>query len=1197
MPDSNEPTAAADDPLDAIIADYLQQVEAGNVPDRESLLAAHPDLAERLRAFFADYDRLDRQAAELRLSADPNRTTDGPSPVGEFQRVRYFGDYELLEVIARGGMGVVYKARQVSLNRLVALKMILRGELATERDVIRFRAEAEAAANLDHPNIVPIYEVGEHEGQQYYSMRYVEGASLARRPRSDARSEARLIACVAGAVHHAHRRGVLHRDLKPSNILVDTAGTPLVADFGLAKRVDADRSLTESGAIVGTPRYMAPEQAAGRKDLTVAVDVYSLGVVLYERLTGQTPFTGETVLELLRQARETEPPRPSSICPGLDRDLETICLKCLEKDPLKRYASAEALQDDLERWLRGEPIKARPVGQGERLWRWCRRNPVVAGLSAGLVAALFAVTGISVVVAIQAEKLSKVERQGRQRAERAEDELEQALARSLVRPLKPGPDGEDATSAMEGWGVIPTLNEPEFEALWELAQRPGEKLWWLFVMEATHTPLMTRQLSYRAESAWIAAVGLDVEKRKRAEARLIERLDSADVSGRQKIDLAIAALTLGDLAPASTKRMVDILIEGLARKDKLVNHQIVANRIVESTQRMESSEAVRILTLALEKAKDSDACSLLAKGLVSVAAERTEPQVAARVLTVALEKEKHAEACYELAQALAAVAGRMESQDAARIIGRATSILTHPLEKTTDLQARYWQAAGLAAVATRMELSEAVRILFLALEKETDANARSWLVERLKDVVGRMEPQRAARVLSLALEKMTDADVRSRLAKGMANVAGRMEFPEAVKVSGRAASILSVALEKTTDANSHNLLAQGLAALAKWMESSEAARISGQAASILSQQLEKTTDANSHNSLAQGLAAVARRMELTEAARVLTLALERETVAIARDELAKGLIAVVGRMEPQKAARVLTLALEKASQAHLRNTLAAGLTAMASRMKSPEAANVLGRAYSVLTVALERTTDADDRSWLAQGLATIASGMDAAEAVRVLTLALEKEMSADVCNNLAQGLSIVAGRLSREEAVKACQPVMKKLFLAFETEKGDSERLSLASAVASLLSASDNNMDSSRILARVPFMVFASHTADDILLLSFLEPLLEDDSRTEVSRRGITVATVAGLVSSTRFPVLLIHPAICEPLPCRLSPQDLVELLKMPTCFGKARMVVLQHLGNRYGRTFANHWEFVRFAQEQHLDLDLTSPPKRPKRP
>jgi WD40 repeat protein len=403
MADSNDPKAAAGDPLDAIIAEYVQQVEAGAVPDREALLLQHAELADRLRAFFADYDRLDRQAGELRLSADPNRTTDATTPAaGELPHVRYFGDYELLEVIARGGMGVVYKTRQVSLNRLVALKMILKGELATPRDVARFRAEAEAAANLDHPHIVPIYEIGEHDGQQYFAMRYIEGTSLTRHPRADARTEAGLIVTVARAVHYAHQHGILHRDVKPSNILVDPAGVPYVADFGLAKRVDADVSLTESGALVGTPRYMAPEQAAGRKDLTVAADVCSLGVVLYERLTGQTPFAGETVLEILRQVRETEPPRPTSITPGLSRDLETICMKCLEKDAAKRYASAEALADDLERWLRGEPIAARPVGQAERAWRWCRRNPAVAVLVAAVALALAAGTAVSTHFALSA---------------------------------------------------------------------------------------------------------------------------------------------------------------------------------------------------------------------------------------------------------------------------------------------------------------------------------------------------------------------------------------------------------------------------------------------------------------------------------------------------------------------------------------------------------------------------------------------------------------------------------------------------------------------------------------------------------------------------------------------------------------------------------------------------------------------------
>src|SRR5437764_1184378 len=207
------------DPLDAVIADYVQQVEAGAVPDREALLARHPALAERLPAFFTDYDRLDRQAAELHLSPALERTTGGSGLPGELPRVRYFGDYELLEEIARGGMGVVYKARQTSLNRVVALKMILQGELATPLDVARFRVEAEAAASLDHPHIVPIYEVGEHEGQQYYAMRFIAGPPLSRHPRGDDRREAKLLAATARAVHFAHQRGILHRDLKPSNIL------------------------------------------------------------------------------------------------------------------------------------------------------------------------------------------------------------------------------------------------------------------------------------------------------------------------------------------------------------------------------------------------------------------------------------------------------------------------------------------------------------------------------------------------------------------------------------------------------------------------------------------------------------------------------------------------------------------------------------------------------------------------------------------------------------------------------------------------------------------------------------------------------------------------------------------------------------------------------------------------------------------
>jgi serine/threonine-protein kinase len=330
--------------LDEVITAYLKAAESGQGADPDIWLQRYPDLAEELTEFFFCQRNIDRLAAGLphHIGAPSSgcaeqttsqSTTVVPAPTGAPRRC---GDHELLQEIARGGMGVVFRALDVKLNRFVALKMILAGQFASAADVARFRAEAEAAAGLDHPHIVPIYGVGEHEGQHYLSMKLVEGGSLARQvPRfvGDPRAAARLLVPVARAVHHAHQRGILHRDLKPGNILLDRAGQPHVTDFGLAKKIAGDSSLTQSGAVVGTPSYMAPEQAAGKKDLTPAADVYSLGAILYELLTGQPLFRAPTQLDTLLLVLEQEPEPPRKLNPKVNRDLETICLKCLDKEP------------------------------------------------------------------------------------------------------------------------------------------------------------------------------------------------------------------------------------------------------------------------------------------------------------------------------------------------------------------------------------------------------------------------------------------------------------------------------------------------------------------------------------------------------------------------------------------------------------------------------------------------------------------------------------------------------------------------------------------------------------------------------------------------------------------------------------------------------------------------------------------------
>src|SRR6476469_2573846 len=323
-------------------------------------------------------------------AADENGAPNNKKSVSVAEMLGELGDYELLEEIGRGGQGVVFRARQKSLNRTVALKVINLGQWASKAHLKRFRLEAEAAAHLEHPGIVPIHEVGERDGSCYFSMKFVEGGQLdevARRAPMPIRRAVELIAKVARTVHYAHEHGILHRDIKPGNILLDQKGEPHLTDFGLARLIESESTVTRTLDVLGTPSYMAPEQAMGNNAaVSSATDVYGLGAVLYQLLTGQPPFAGGATYETIKLLLDTEPRQPRQLNPKIDRDLSTICLKCLEKDPKRRYSSALALAEDLERWLKHEPIRARHTGIFARGSKWVRRNPSSALLVACLVA-------------------------------------------------------------------------------------------------------------------------------------------------------------------------------------------------------------------------------------------------------------------------------------------------------------------------------------------------------------------------------------------------------------------------------------------------------------------------------------------------------------------------------------------------------------------------------------------------------------------------------------------------------------------------------------------------------------------------------------------------------------------------------------------------------------------------------------------
>jgi len=1134
--------------------------------------------------------------------------------------------YEIEGVLGRGGMGVVYKARHLALKRTVAFKMILAGGHATESERLRFKTETEAVARLQHPGIVQVYEVGEHQNLPFCALEFVEGGSLSQKLGGQPfppRGAARLVEALAQAMHMAHSCNVVHRDLKPANVLLTADGAPKITDFGLAKHLDADSGGTLAGAVMGTPSYMAPEQASGRAhEAGPAADTYALGAILYECLTGRPPFRGTTALETLDQVLTREPVPPARLQPGVSRDLETICLKCLCKEPERRYASAAELADELGRVLRGEPVLARPVGKLERGWRWCRRNPTLAATLAATV--LFLVIGtalacwFAVAAGWQANEALRVNGElDRQKAEldrtndelagkaielsRERDRLEATLVRTWLAPLSQhaGP-----------------LTEPEVAALMQVADHRGQSLAQRFIHEGLTDAALTPRFAARAQYAWQAALGLDLRRRNEAERWLLAELQSEQRAGRREA-LALAAAGLGGLSRDTAARAAAILTQAMSRTTDPNTLQSLAGGLSAIVARLEPKDAataIAALNQALSKTADTETIRFLARELSALAA-RLEPKHAAEAIisavTQVLSKTDDSITLHSLNQGLLAVGPRLEPKDAAEAHTRFIQTITERTEPRS-LESRLEMERVLSALAARLEPSqaaEAATIITKAMNKTTEPNALKSLAKCLSGVASRLEPEQtaamcsqAATTLTQAMSKTTEPDALASLAQGLSAVAGRLDPNQAVEVCGQAAATLTQAMSKTTRPIDMWLLAQRLSAVAAPLKPKQAAELCGQAATLLTQAMNKTTEPSALQVLAQGLSAVAAPLKPKQAAELcgqaatlLTQTMNKTTEPNALQALAQGLSAVAARLEPKQAAELCGQAtslfigaMNKSIEPNALQALAQGLSEVAARLEPKQAIEVCGQAATLLTRAMNKTTEPNALQALAQGLSAVAGRLEpkqAAEAAAKLSQAMTKTTEPNAFMSLTHVLSEVAARLESKQAAAAATTLTQAV-----TKTTDPDVLGLLVLGLSELA---NRLELEQLLAvrgqaTTTYIYALTKTTRPNVLWYLADGLELMAGHLEPKQVAEAAATLTHALSITTDPNGLQSLAAgMKALVAGLPAQMLVDLLKHPLCVGEVRRLVLDELSRHY----ADQWDFVRHAEEQKLDLDLFCPP------
>jgi hypothetical protein len=1143
----------------------------------EDVCRSCPELLPEVRTRWQAVCRI-RSELDALFPVPALKGAGAPAPWPEGAALPQVSGHQVEAVIGHGGVGVVYRAWHLRLHRPVALKMLLAGAHAQSAERERLLREAEAVAGLSHPNIVQVYEVGDVDGRPYFTMELVEGGSLAQKlagaPQPAGRAAALLVP-IAEAVRVAHEGGIVHRDLKPGNILLTPDGTPKVSDFGLARRLESGGGLTLSGEPVGTPSYMAPEQARGQRDaIGPATDVYALGAILYELLTGRPPFRAGVPLETLRQVLADEPVPPSRLNPGVPRDLETVCLKCLEKEPQRRYASARALAEDLRRYLLGQVVVARPVGRLTKVGKWVRRNPAVASLSAAAAVALAAGTVASWLLALEARRQADLAtkrtgeleqqaidlqaqttaaQQNARRAEANENEMRRVLVAGLLLTIERNPHALSSPLEITEADALHKLREADAPVRLQLLET------------ALSDPETARRVGRRADWVAQAVVGCDRALRADVARLLVRRIQEPGAPH----DVRLACVRLGLAVNLREhnwgERSADTLLVELNHVDPQSESDeylplaealvAVIGRLPTTRGADHAARALDIFLTRLREPADGTVTTQLGKAVVAIS-PRSDAAAAARAAeafgTLIRQSDSTPSLRLSLAVALAAICQRLPPSEAAAHVARAVDFLIEDIDATKekDKFQLHWKAEALGALCGRLDAARASRAAaalitilgdsFTLGESKVEFLSHRIYPAVLTRVAERLDAPgslRSAEDLVLVLGS-SSGNIRAtidELRVALVALCGRLDATGAARVGE---ALAAAARDPKTPVLVRTLLADGLVALADRIAPDQAASLESTLVDTLLPDLANAKSLPSRATVGQALATACTRPGARCAARAteaLAAALrDPQTLFTSRKPLAAALAGLIGQLPPKEAAS-----------------------------RANQAVDALDALWAARTAPL-------DRASVAEALVAVWARLDPADAA-----ARAKRVAADL-----------EGALRDSKTTPNEMAFLAKALAAVYYHLGPAERSGRANAAADTLVAA----------LRRPKNPLATITQ----LSEALGKLCAHLDRAGAVRTADAVLAVIddpgiqsgipGLRSIPGLDRFALHEALFKNVVARLDERDLQRLLGHPLAAGRFQRVLLDSLGGSKNRSFRNTWDYLDGTESNGMGTDLPSP-------